>query len=115
MLKTITQTPAPVQVQVCTNESAFAVLENAQRLVNNCSLEQDPTASRYFTQVAYIYAELCNAYYAHAEQDLVPVNAITDAIVRHLIYVDDASIFADCVENTDLASINVHDLTYLSN
>lgn len=115
MLQTITQQPAPVEVQACTNESAFAVLENAQRLVAECTLEQDPTASRYFTQIAYIYAELTSAYYAHVEEDLVPVSAITDAITRHLVYVEDASIFADCVANTDLACLNIDDLVYLSN
>ena len=47
MLQTITKTSTK-QVQVCTNESAFAVLVNAQNLVCACVLEQDPTASSYF-------------------------------------------------------------------
>jgi len=114
MLQTITKTSTQ-QVECCTHDSAFTVVENAQRLVTECLLEQDPTAARYFTQVAYIYAGLVDAYYTYADDDLVPVSAITDAITRHLIYVDDACIFTDCVANTDLASINVHDLTYLSN
>jgi len=115
MLQTITQQPKPTQVQVCTNESAFAVLENAKRLVVECTLEQNPTASRYFTQVAFVYASLVDAYYTHAEQDLIPVSAITDAIVKHLVYVEDAQVFADCVANTDLATLDLNDLTYLSN
>lgn len=115
MLQTITQTPKSVQVQVCTNESAFAVLENAQRLVAECVLEQDPTGSRYFAQVANVYKDLVEAYYKYAEEDLVPVSAITDAIVEHLVYVEDASVYADIVANTDLASIDLNDLTYLSN
>ena len=115
MLQTITQTPKPMQVQVCTNDSAFAVLEKAQSLVAECVLEQDPTASRYFAQIGRIYAGLVQAYYTHAEQDLIPVSAITDPIVAELEYVEDAGIYTDLVENTDLASINVHDLTYLSN
>lgn len=115
MLQTITQTPKPTQVQVCTNESAFAVLKNAQRLVTECLLEQDPTGASYFAQIANIYKDLVEAYYAHAEQDLVPVSAITDAIVEHLVYVEDAGIYAELVANTDLESIDLNDLTYLSN
>lgn len=114
MLQTITQQPKPTQVQVCTNESAFAVLENAQRLVVECTLEQDPTASRYFAQIASIYKSLVDAYYAYAEEDLVPVSAITDAIVEHLVYVEDAGIYAELVAGTDLESIDLNDLTYLS-
>ena len=115
MLQTITQTPKPMQVQVCTNDSAFAVLEKAQHLVAECMLEQDPTAASYFAQIANIYRDLVQAYYAHADEDLVPVSAITNAIVEHLVYTEDAGLFAELVANTDLASINVHDLTYLSN
>ena len=115
MLQTITQTPKPQQVQVCTNDSAFTVLTNAQSLVAECMLEQDPTASRYFAQIANIYASLTQAYYAHAEQDLVPVSAITNAIVEHLVYTEDAGLFAELVAHTDLAVINIDDLVYLSN
>ena len=61
MLQTITQTPKPMQVQVCTNDSAFAVLEKAQHLVAECMLEQDPTAASYFAQIANIYKDLVQA------------------------------------------------------
>ena len=115
MLQTITKQPAAVQVQVCTNDSAFTVMSNAQSLVAECMLEQDPTASRYFVQIANIYRDLVSAYYLHAEEDLVPVSAITDSIVEHLVYTEDAGLFAELVANTDLASLNVNDLTYLSN
>ena len=115
MLQTITKQPAAVRVQVCTNDSAFSVLEKAQSLVAECVLEQDPTASRYFAQVGRIYAGLVEAYYTHAEQDLIPVSAITDPIVAELEYVEDAGLFAELVAHTDLAVINIDDLVYLSN
>ena len=115
MLQTITQTPKPMQVQVCTNDCAFAVLEKAQHLVTECMLEQDPTASNYFVQIANIYRDLVQAYYAHAEEDLVPVSAITDAIVEHLVYTEDAGLYTELVANTDLSAIDINDLTYLSN
>ena len=115
MLQTITQTPKPQQVQVCTNDSAFAVLEKAQHLVAECMLEQDPTASNYFAQIANIYRDLVQAYYAHVEEDLVPVSAITDAIVEHLVYTEESALFYTLVENTDLATLDLNDLTYLSN
>lgn len=115
MLQTITKQPAAVRVQVCTNDSAFAVLEKAQSLVAECVLEQDPTASRYFAQIGRIYAGLVQAYYTHAEQDLIPVSAITDPIVAELEYVEDAGLFAELVADTDLAVINIDDLVYLSN
>ena len=115
MLQTITQTPKPMQVQVCTNDSAFAVLEKAQHLVAECMLEQDPTAASYFAQIANIYRDLVQAYYAHAEEDLVPVSAITNAIVEHLVYTEDAGLFTELVADTDLSVLNVEDLVYLSN
>ena len=115
MLQTITQTPKPMQVQVCTNDCAFAVLEKAQHLVTECMLEQDPTASNYFIQIANIYRDLVQAYYAHAEEDLVPVSAITNAIVEHLVYTEDAGLYTELVANTDLSAIDINDLTYLSN
>ena len=113
MLQTITQQAAPVQIQVCTNDCAFAVLENAQRLVAGSMLEQDPTASRYFMLVADIYASLAETYYMHySEEDLVPVNAITDAIIKHFDseFPEDASIYEDLVANTDLVAIKLENL-----
>jgi hypothetical protein len=103
-----------MQVQVCTHDCAFAVLEKAQHLVAECVLEQDPTASRYFVQIASIYKSLVENYYMYAEEDFVPVSAITDAIVEHLVYYDDSSIYTDLVANTDLESIDLYDLTCLS-
>ena len=115
MLQTITKQAEPMQVQVCTNDCAFAVLEKAQHLVTDCMLEQDPTASNYFIQIANIYRDLVQAYYAYADEDLVPVSAITDAIVEHLVYTEDAGLFTELVANTDLATLNIDDLVYLSN
>ena len=114
MLQTITKTSTK-QVKVCTNESAFAVLVNAQNLVCSCVLEQDPTASAYFVQVANIYRDLCKVYYKHVEQDLVPVAQICNAIAKHLTYVEESALFADLLENTDLATESVDNYTYLSN
>ena len=114
MLQTITKTSTK-QIKVCTNDSAFAVLEKAHSLVTECGLEQDPTASSYFIQIANIYRDLCKVYYKYVEQEHVPVAQICNAIAKHLVYVDESALFYTLLENTDLATEKVDDYTYLSN
>jgi hypothetical protein len=48
----------------------------------------------------------------YSEEDLVPVNVITDAIIKHFDseFPEDASIYEDLVANTDLVAIKLENL-----
>ena len=92
---------------------AHAVLENAQKQIEDTYFETDCTAWRQYTMLANVFSSLVCCFYEHSNSDYISLQEIMHCF-EHLTYYDDSCIYDDCVRNTALEKINLLDYVHLS-
>ena len=92
---------------------AHAVLENAQKQIENTYFETDCTAWRQYTMLANVFSSLVCCFYENSNDDYISLQEIM-CCFAHLTYYDDSYIYDNCVANTALEKIKLLDYVCLS-